>query len=438
MHVTRQAVRSDEGSSSAFLQRYHASSNGKILLLLLLHLPVCLAVADCFATGLAVAFCLFGLILTGPVLLYFWNRSSRLTSISVACACMCMSGLLIHLARGMIEMHFHVFVMIAVLTVLCDPLVIVAAAATTSLHHVLLFFLLPSSIFNYPATLGIVILHATFVVFESLFAGLIAGRFNRFVRAQGILIQRLNPLADMLDTASQQVATTSQALARGASQQAASLDATIRSLLEMGQRVNQNASAAQKASELSTSAHTAANDGTAAMIKVNSTIREIEQAALQTANILSAIDGIAFQTNLLALNAAVEAARAGEAGAGFAVVAGEVRALAKRSADAAKVSAGIVEASVDKARQGVKVVAEMDGFLQQITGSARNIDTLIGEIVDTGREQAAAVRTVGDAIQLIDVVTQTNSEESSRASADLSAQAEEMNQVVSELIALVG
>jgi methyl-accepting chemotaxis protein len=427
-----------EGSPKSFLERYRASTNGKVLLLLLLHLPVLLAVADYFGSGFRLALVLFSLIMAGPVALYFASKSTRLTSIAMGCAGMCLTGLLIHLSRGMVEMHFHVFVMIAVLTVLCDPLVIVAAAGTILLHHLLLYFILPGSVFNYPATLGIVTLHAFFVVFESIFAGLIAVRFNQFVMAQGILTQRLNPLADMLETASQQVATTSQALARGASQQAASVSETNSSLQKMAQRVSENASAALKASELSTSARSAVDDSAAAMNKVSATIMEIEKAALQTACILSTIDGIAFQTNLLALNAAVEAARAGEAGAGFAVVAGEVRALAKRSADAARTSAGIIEASVSKAHQGVKAVAEMDGFLKEITGSARSIDSLIAEIVASGRDQSAAVSSVGDAIQRIDTVTQANAEESSRASADLNAQAEEMSQVVSELIALVG
>ena len=120
------------------------------------------------------------------------------------------------------------FAMIAVLIVLCDPLVIFAAAVTIILHHLLLFYLLPSSVFNYPATLGIVILHAVFVVFESIFAALIAAPLQTgFVRAQGILTQRLNPLTDLLDTA---LAAWSprpvKTLARGASQQAANLAAT--------------------------------------------------------------------------------------------------------------------------------------------------------------------------------------------------------------------
>ena len=427
-------------NSQSFLQRYRGATNGKVLILLALHLPVYLGVAEYFGTGIRLTTLLFAVILSGPVILYLADSSSRLTSVAIGCAATCLSGLLIHIGRGMIEMHFHVFCIIAVLIVLGEPMVIIAAAVTITVHHVLLFFILPASIFNYPATFGIVILHDVFVVFESVFATLVAARFNRFIRAQGVSTECLGPIAGSLQSASDQVAASAQSIAQGASEQAASLREIAASMEKMTLTARQNSDAAVEANQLSTTAQAAATGGAAAMCRMNSAIREIEQSAQQTTRILKTIDDLAFQTNLLALNASIEAANAGDAGRGFAAVAEEVRALALRSAEAAKATAGILQISVSKARGGVVIVSEMDAILRQITGSAAKIDTLISEIARAGREQTATATTVNHAMHKIDAVTRVNAagaEESAAASEELNAEAAEMKQVVAELVELV-
>jgi methyl-accepting chemotaxis protein len=424
-------------AGQAFIRRYTAATNRRLLILLFAHLPIFLCVAAYFGTGIYFAISLFALILSCPYFLYLTNPSARLTSIGIGCASMCLAGLLIHLSRGMIEMHFHVFVMIAILIVLGDPWVVAAAAITITVHHLAVFFLHPSSVFNYPSNLAVVLVHAAFVFFEATFATWIAARFGRFIQAQGVSVERLNPIAGVLEAASKKVDEAGSSFAHGTRQQWASLQVTTVSLERISKKVSQTADAALEACKLSSAAQTAANEGTAAMTRVNSAIREIERAALQTAVILKNIDEIAFQTNLLALNAAIEAARAGDLGQGFAGVADEVRNLARRSADAAKTSAAIIKASIDKARQGVQVVVEMDGFLQQITGSARSIDKLIDQIGDASRKQISAVSTV---VKQIDAVSRSNeaiAKQSTGAGAELSNHATEMNHVVSDLMALV-
>ncbi|MDB5297139.1 MAG: methyl-accepting chemotaxis sensory transducer, partial [Phycisphaerales bacterium] len=238
-----------------------------------------------------------------------------------------------------------------------------------------------------------------------------------------------------------QVAASSQAQAQGASEQAASLEESSSALEEVSSMTKRNADTADQARAVSAQAQAAAEAGNAAMGKMTAAIAGIERSAGETAKILKTIDEIAFQTNLLALNAAVEAARAGEAGKGFAVVAEEVRNLAMRSAEAAKSTAALIEGSVQNARNGVAVAAEVAGSLGQIGAAAKKVDQLVGEIAAAGREQTQGIGQVTAAVGQMDRVTQAgaaSAEEGAAAAEELSGQAEQLQQIVRELTALVG
>jgi methyl-accepting chemotaxis protein len=159
------------------------------------------------------------------------------------------------------------------------------------------------------------------------------------------------------------------------------------------------------------------------------------------AKIIRTIDEIAFQTNILALNAAVEAARAGEAGLGFAVVAEEVRALAQRSAQAARETAAKIEDSIEKSRQGVHISGKVSASLTEILDKARKVDDLIAEIATSSREQSQGIGQISIAITQMDKVTQNTAataEESASAAEELSSQAENMKESVHQLLRLVG
>jgi methyl-accepting chemotaxis protein len=161
----------------------------------------------------------------------------------------------------------------------------------------------------------------------------------------------------------------------------------------------------------------------------------IEKSSQQITQIIGVIDEIAFQTNLLALNAGVEAARAGDAGRGFAVVASEVRALAQRSANAAKEIKTLISTSSEQVSQGVKLVAETGRSLQRIVGQVTEINGVVGEIAAGAKEQAVAVESVNNTIGEMDKTTQQNAamaEESTAASHTLSEEAQRLSALIAE------
>ncbi|MCE5340716.1 MAG: methyl-accepting chemotaxis protein [Planctomycetaceae bacterium] len=257
----------------------------------------------------------------------------------------------------------------------------------------------------------------------------------------GKIIAGLTDGAEQVASASGQVSSASQSLAEGATEQAAGLEETSSSLEEMSSMTKQNADNAQQANTLASETRKAANNGSEAMGRMSSAIRDIQKSSDETAKIIKVIDEIAFQTNLLALNAAVEAARAGEAGKGFAVVAEEVRNLAMRSAEAAKNTANMIEESVKNSKNGVDIANEVGKVLEEIVSSIGKTTDLVGEIAAASSEQAQGIDQVNTAVAQMDKVTQqnaANAEESASASEELSAQAEQMNQIVQELVNLVG
>jgi methyl-accepting chemotaxis protein len=232
---------------------------------------------------------------------------------------------------------------------------------------------------------------------------------------------------------STEIAQGNMDLSNRTESQAGALQETSASMQELRDAVVHNADNAQQANTLARDASAVAERGGAVVGQVVDTMRDINTSSQKIADIIGVIDGIAFQTNILALNAAVEAARAGEQGRGFAVVASEVRALAGRSAEAAREIKGLISASVDRVAQGSELVDKAGATMQEVVQSIRRVTALVGEISSASAEQRSGVAQIGEAIAQMDHVTQQNAalvEQIAAAATGLSTQAQELVQAV--------
>ncbi|RAK65382.1 globin-coupled sensor protein [Phenylobacterium kunshanense] len=222
-------------------------------------------------------------------------------------------------------------------------------------------------------------------------------------------------------------------LSRRSEQQAATLEETAAALDEVTATVTRTAEGAAQANAAVAGARSDAEQSGVVVHEAVDAMTGIEGSAREIAQIIGVIDEIAFQTNLLALNAGVEAARAGDAGKGFAVVASEVRALAQRSAEAAKEIKALISASSAQVEQGVDLVGRAGEALQRIVGQVAQINGLVAEIAASAREQSTALAEVNTAMNQMDQMTQQNAamvEESTAASHTLAQEAAELSSLI--------
>ena len=239
--------------------------------------------------------------------------------------------------------------------------------------------------------------------------------------------------AEMINTASNEIAQGNADLSARTESQASSLEETASSMEELTSTVRQNADNARQANQLAISATSIANKGGQVVDQVVVTMGSIKTSSSKIVDIISVIDGIAFQTNILALNAAVEAARAGEQGRGFAVVASEVRTLAQRSASAAKEIKTLIDDSVAQVNQGNLLVEQAGQTMQEILSGIRQVADIMAEITAASQEQSAGIEQVNQAITTMDEVTQQNAalvEQAAAAAESLQEQAANLQQTI--------
>jgi methyl-accepting chemotaxis protein len=257
----------------------------------------------------------------------------------------------------------------------------------------------------------------------------------------GRLIQSISDGSDQVATAVSHIAAASQTLAQGATEQAASLQETSASSVEIATITHKSAEDSQLAAIEMESVNHKVQDSHVALHEMLTAMDDIKTSSHDIEKIVKVIDGIAFQTNILALNAAVEAARVGAAGAGFAVVAEEVRNLAQRSAAAAKDTAPLIEQSIAKCGKGSAKLEQVVERIQAITESASKAKVLVDEVNSAAKKQVAAIGKVSKAMLEMETVTHSNAasaEESAAASEQLAAQAQAMDQIAHELRVVVG
>ena len=238
---------------------------------------------------------------------------------------------------------------------------------------------------------------------------------------------------DGIDNGADEISHAANNLSRRTEHQAASLEETAAALDEITATVRKTAGVAREASEVVTLTRAQAESSGTVVESAVAAMSEIERSSAEIGQIIGVIDEIAFQTNLLALNAGVEAARAGDAGKGFAVVAQEVRALAQRSAEAAKEIKGLIASSATNVGQGVDLVGRTGEALSGIVERVVRIDQLVSEIAASAQEQSVGLSEVNTAVNEMDQVVQQNAamvEQSTAATLALKNEASELARMI--------
>ena len=261
----------------------------------------------------------------------------------------------------------------------------------------------------------------------------ILNSFMLFEESMAETIKGIQRVSDEVSSAAEQVASSSNELADGATNQAAVVEELTATVAGVAEQVERNSQSAKQISSRVGNLGEAISESNSKMQEMVASMNDINEASNEIDKIIATINEIASQTNLLALNASIEAARAGEAGKGFAVVANQVNLLADQSAKAAKESAVLIETSVRAVKKGMTIADETATQLEEVAGSSKMITEEVTDIADTLEQQTAEIKQINEGIEQINDVVQTNSatsQECAAASQQMSSEAENLREMI--------
>jgi methyl-accepting chemotaxis protein len=267
---------------------------------------------------------------------------------------------------------------------------------------------------------------------------IIATRRTKPVRA---ILQGLAARAREISAGSAEMGEASDAMSHGSAIQSATIEETSSSLEEILSMTKHNSERARVMNHLVDDTTQIISRMSTFMRDLTNSMDEINKASQETSKIIKTIDEIAFQTNLLALNAAVEAARAGASGAGFAVVAGEVRSLAMRSAEAAKNTADLIESTVKKIKAGSEIVVKTNQEFNEVATRSSKMGVMIAEITTVSQKQEQGIEQISSSIHNMDQIIEQNmahADEVAAIAEDTTQQAETIMQYIRRMAPLVG
>lgn len=432
-----------------FRENYDKKVNKNFLFILAAHIPFFVIMAWFFKTEYTIATLLPLFILAGPIVSYWFKPHSLLTSCLNAFATMCMSAIMIHLGKGMIEMHFHIFAFMSLLIICGYITPILFALVTVAIHHISFFFLFPKSLFNYEAGFEIVILHAVFATTAAAFCSVIAKKYGAFINVQDLVMNNLKKSAESSQNMAHVLSQITEQVSESTDHQSSSVQETAATLEQITKMVEMTTRNISETKSNSTKSFEAAKSGKISVNKVTDSIKNISQSNQnmikqmennvnqiqefttlinKIAEKTHIINDIVFQTKLLSFNASVEAARAGEHGKGFAVVAEEIGNLAQMSGTASDEINSLLENSinrvntiVDQSKKEMELISKtgtivLDNGIQQSNDSLAVIDNVVSninknqELMDNisnaSEEQSKGVKEISVAIKSINVSNQ--------------------------------
>lgn len=437
-----------------FEREYTAEINKAFLIALAGLIPIFALTAFIFDTQLWVALGLAPFLLVGPAASYFKKPDHPLTSVLIAFTTMSFAAILIHLAKGMIEMHFSIFVLLACLTVFGSLPVIATAVATIAVHHLAFFFFLPSSVFNYQASLGIVLLHATFVIVEAIPVAWISMKVHRFIKAQGSTLNELSGVAKSNTDSSIELKGLAETQLQIATEQSTSSQEVVSSMTEMQSMIKQTSvkideciSSAEKMQAITSLGKNAMEDMTVNVADIQSAAKNLVSLNELMGDIrrqTDIINEIVSKTQILSFNAAIEAARAGQHGKGFAVVAQEVGKLAELSGESSKGIKNLLDTSEKQVQslvsglntltaKGAESAQKSHGLFNEIYTHLTGIVTSVQGISEANTEQEKGVSEVAIALQQFKVITEKTQRQSTqveKTAKSLTEQAQKLNNLV--------
>lgn len=381
--------------------KHRETSNRFLFLFLALHIPAYVLFASFGLGHVGVALGGTVLLCLVPGLMVLSQPRSILTSSAIASSMMGMSMLLIFLGDGKIEYHFHVFSFLAVLCYQASAVTLIVAAATIAVHHVLGWWLVPSALFNYAAAFSDVLVHAGFVVVETIVCVMIARQMAYTIQIRGMLEERVSRSADEVAQGATEVARFVETFASSATEQASTVEDIAGITRDMEAKIQTTIHAHQKAGVQIGTAVDQISSTYQKLARVNTQMQTVSSTSRRISGIVSLMMDIARQTNILAVNASIEASRSGELGGGFGVIADQVRALAVKTAEASTEIDGLITSSlgqVESSAGAVEEIASQFASLSQVTVQMRKI---LDDNHEIGRTQASSIARISESMRHI-------------------------------------
>lgn len=432
------------------MNNYETTYNLKIgkltTLILLLHLPIFWGMTLYFKTELSIALGLSSLIVIGSFLVLQVNKGGELTKIVNAFCLMCFSAIMIHLGRGMIEMHFHIFSFMTYLALFGSWRATLCSLVVVAVHHIGFYFIIPTSLFNYEASFYIVLIHALFAIVSSLFAGIISLRIREMIENKSTTFVELEAFAKENAKASNELESSSEKMIESLEFQKNEIIVSVDTLSQMTVQAKDVFNKVKNAKTTSEENIQLTKQGRDLISNMNNSIKEInnskddleiqlKQNSEEMKKIIAIIQDISektkiindivFQTKLLSFNASVEAARAGEHGKGFAVVAEEVGNLAKMSGDAALEVEGIVQKSTTLVDEIIeKTIKKTEIIVDHTSKNVSESSEIAKKINDIFSNMSSSADLIGNTIN--------------EATSNIERQNEEIQKIHNILIGLQG